>query len=78
MSCIEKRIENLGIELPVRDRKGKGAVSAVLDGDHPPRLHRVGRHARLHGQDRRGDEPAALTCPVRPTGTSNRMAASAR
>ena len=33
MSCIEKRIENLGIELPVRDRKGKGAVSAVLDGD---------------------------------------------
>ena len=33
MSCIEKRIENLGIELPVRDRKGKGAVSAVLDSD---------------------------------------------
>ena len=28
-----KRIEQLGISLPVRDRKGKGAVDAVLKDD---------------------------------------------
>ena len=28
MSEIGKRIENLGITLPVRDRKGQGAVDA--------------------------------------------------
>ena len=33
MSDVEKRLEVLGIELPVRNRKGKGAVAAVLDGD---------------------------------------------
>ncbi|WP_312640988.1 RidA family protein [Hydrogenoanaerobacterium sp.] len=32
MSETGKRIENLGITLPVRDRKGKGAVDAVLEG----------------------------------------------
>lgn len=33
MSEIGKRIENLGITLPVRDRKGQGAVDAVLVED---------------------------------------------
>lgn len=33
MSQTGKRIEALGIELPVRDRKGQGAVDAVLQGD---------------------------------------------
>lgn len=33
MSETGKRIQNLGIELPVRDRKGTGAVDAVLKGD---------------------------------------------
>ena len=33
MSDVEKRLEVLGIELPVRNRKGKGAVAAVLDGE---------------------------------------------
>lgn len=33
MSETSKRIEKLGITLPVRDRKGQGAVDAVLKGD---------------------------------------------
>lgn len=33
MSETGKRIEKLGIQLPVRDRKGSGAVDAVLQGD---------------------------------------------
>ncbi len=33
MGDTEKRLENLGISLPVRDRRGKGAVQAVLDDD---------------------------------------------
>lgn len=33
MSETGKRIEKLGIELPVRNRKGTGAVDAVLKGD---------------------------------------------
>jgi len=33
MSETGKRIEQLGITLPTRNRKGKGAVDAVLDGD---------------------------------------------
>ncbi len=33
MSETGRRIENLGIKLPVRNRKGKGAVDAVLQGD---------------------------------------------
>ena len=33
MSDVEKRLEALGIELPARNRKGKGAVAAVLDGN---------------------------------------------
>lgn len=33
MSETGKRLEKLGIELPVRNRKGTGAVDAVLKGD---------------------------------------------
>ena len=33
MSETGKRIQQLGIELPVRDRKGTGVVDAVLKGD---------------------------------------------
>jgi len=33
MSETGKRIEKLGITLPVRDRKGTGAVDAVIKGD---------------------------------------------
>ena len=33
MSETGRRIEKLGIKLPVRNRKGKGAVDAVLQGD---------------------------------------------
>lgn len=33
MSETGKRIESLGIKLPVRERKGTGAVDAVLKGD---------------------------------------------
>ncbi|MEG0897792.1 MAG: RidA family protein [Ruthenibacterium sp.] len=33
MSETGKRIEQLGIELPVRNRKGTGVVDAVLEGD---------------------------------------------
>ncbi|NLL70303.1 MAG: RidA family protein [Epulopiscium sp.] len=33
MSETGRRIEKLGIKLPVRNRKGKGAVDAVLKGD---------------------------------------------
>lgn len=33
MSETGKRIEKLGIKLPVRDRKGSGVVDAVLQGD---------------------------------------------
>ena len=33
MSETSERLERLGITLPVRDRKGKGVVDAVIDGD---------------------------------------------
>lgn len=33
MSETSKRIQQLGIELPIRDRKGTGVVDAVLKGD---------------------------------------------
>ncbi len=33
MSETGKRLERLGIELPVRDRKGQGVVDAVIEGD---------------------------------------------
>ena len=33
MSETSKRIQQLGIELPIRDRKGTGKVDAVLYGD---------------------------------------------
>jgi enamine deaminase RidA (YjgF/YER057c/UK114 family) len=33
MGQTEKRLQNLGIELPVRDRRGTGAVNAVLEGN---------------------------------------------
>lgn len=33
MSETSERLERLGIKLPVRDRKGKGVVDAVIDGD---------------------------------------------
>lgn len=33
MSETGKRLEQLGITLPVRDRKGKGVIDAVLEGD---------------------------------------------
>ena len=33
MSETGKRIEQLGITLPVRNRKGKGVVDAVIHGD---------------------------------------------
>jgi len=33
MGQTEKRLKNLGIELPVRDRRGTGAVKAVLEGN---------------------------------------------
>ncbi len=32
MGATEKRMEQLGITLPERPRKGKGVVDAVLDG----------------------------------------------
>ena len=33
MSETSERLERLGIKLPVRDRKGKGVVDAVIDGN---------------------------------------------
>lgn len=33
MGQTSKRIQNLGIKLPIRDRRGSGAVNAVLDGN---------------------------------------------
>lgn len=33
MSETGKRLEKLGIELPVRDRKGNGVVDACIKGD---------------------------------------------
>ena len=33
MSETGKRLENLGITLPVRDRRGKGVVDAVIKGN---------------------------------------------
>lgn len=33
MGQTEKRLENLGIKLPIRDRRGTGAVDAILEGN---------------------------------------------
>lgn len=48
MSETGKRIEQLGITLPVRERKGKGAVDAVLDGD----LLYISAHLPVDGENK--------------------------
>ena len=50
-------------------------ASAVLDGGHPPGLHRIRRDAGLHGQDRRVDQREALIRSR--SGTPRRSAPSA-
>ena len=60
MSQTDKRLEQLGIELPKKDRRGKGVVAVRQCGDllfvsgHGPTDQRLRRHSRLHRKARCG------------------------